>query len=61
MKINKENDYSNCYKKHTLTHLSLIRTALAYIWFTHYNSPFTDTAIIKIHLYVGLKFHKRTH
>ncbi len=51
---------SNCYKKHTLTHLNLvISTVLAYIWFTHYNSPFTVTAIIKIHLYVGLKFHKR--
>ncbi len=25
MKINnKENDYYNCYKKHTLTHLSLV-------------------------------------
>ncbi len=34
-------------------------TALAYILFTHYNSPFTVTAIIKIHLHVGLKFNKR--
>ncbi len=39
----------NCYKKNTLTHLSLvIRTVLAYILFTHYNSPFTVTAIIKL-------------
>ncbi len=59
MKINnKENDYFNCYKKHTLTHLSLVfSTVLAYIWFTHYNKSLYS--IIKIHLYVGLKFHKR--
>ncbi len=38
----------NCYKKHTLTHLSLVvMPVLDYILFTHYNSPFTVTAIIK--------------
>ncbi len=38
----------NCNKKHTLTHLSLVvMTVLDYIVFTHYNSPFTVTAIIK--------------
>ncbi len=31
MKINnKENDYFNCYKKHTLTHLSLVITVVLY-------------------------------
>ncbi len=34
-------------------------TVLDYILFTHYNIPFIVTAIIKIHLYVGLKFGKR--
>ncbi len=47
-KITKSKLSFNCYKKHTLTHLSLvIRTVLAYILFTHYNNPFTITVIIK--------------
>ncbi len=38
----------NCYKKHTLTHRSLvIMTVLDYILFIHYNSPFKVTALIK--------------
>ncbi len=41
----------NCYEKHILTHLSLvIRTVLAYIVFTHYNSPFT--------VYIRHRYHK---
>ncbi len=46
VKITKLKLHFNCYKKHTLTHLSLvIRTVLADIVFTHYNSPFTVTGI----------------
>ncbi len=48
MKIPKLKLHFTCYKKHKLTHLSLvIRTVLAYILFNHYNSPFTVTPIIK--------------
>ncbi len=58
MKINKKRKllYFNIYKKHTLTHLSL----LAYIWFTYCNSPFTVTAIIKIHIDM-FKILQKTH
>ncbi len=51
MRINhKENDYI----------LTAIRNTHALIWFTHYNSPFTVTAIIKIHL-CRFKILQKTH
>ncbi len=51
VKITKLKLNFNCYKKHILTHLSLvITTVLAYIVFTHYNSPFT--------VYIRHRYHK---